>query len=451
MDRCRFQSARAALLIQQVPCKNAARLHTDIHSLEIDAAKCAKPQDKGVYMSSCVIIVENLPVPFDRRVWQEAQALRSVGWEVSVICPTSHQHPQRYEIIDGISIYRHPLPREARHKLGFLFEYSAALFYEAILLLKVAITRGFDVIQICNPPDLLFINALPYKLFGKRLVFDHHDVCPELFAAKFGRKGLVYRLLLSAERLTMKSADIVISANETFRNIAIDRCGKSPHDVVTVYSVPDLAGVKRHPPVQQLRNGARVVLGYMGIISDQDGVDHFVRMLHHLVVDHRCREIGAIIVGDGPALPEVRQLASDLNLTKYITFTGYLRGDHLLAALSSFDIGIIPDPVNEFNDKISMNKVFEYSALAVPTVAYDLSETRRLLGGTARYADSTTPAGLARACLALINDDKARIELGKAAKVLADERFDWARERAKYLGVYQRLTQDNKLPTAPPA
>ena len=395
-------------------------------------------------MPSCVIVVENLPVPFDRRVWQEAQALRGAGWQVCVICPTSSQHPQRYEMIDGISIYRHPLPTEARHKLGFLFEYSAAIFYEAALLLKIAFTRGFDIIQVCNPPDLLFINALPYKLLGKRLVFDHHDVCPELFSVKFARKGLLYRLSLFAERLTVKNADIVISANETFRNIVIDRCGKSPHDVITVYSVPDLTRVKRVPPNQQLRNGARVVLGYMGIISDQDGVDHFVRMLHHLLVDYHCQELGAVIVGDGPALPKVRQLARDLRLAEHITFTGYLRGDDLLAALSTFDIGIIPDPVNEYNDKISMNKVFEYSALGVPTVAYDLSETRRLLGSTAKYADTATPEGLARACLVLINDDGARTQLGKAAKILAEERFDWARERTKYLGAYQRLTQASR-------
>lgn len=390
-------------------------------------------------MPSCVIIVENLPVPFDRRVWQEALALRAAGWDVSVICPKNTQYPQRHEIIDGISIYRHPLPTEARHKLAFLFEYGAALFYEALLLFKIAVTRGFDVIQICNPPDLLFINTLPYKLLGKRLVFDHHDPCPELFVVKFGRKGLLYRLLLGAERLTIKSADIVISANETFRTIAIERCGKSPHDVITVYSVPDLSGLKRRAPSPQLRNGARIIVGYIGIISDQDGVDHFIRMLHHLIIDHGCKEVGAIVVGDGPALPEVRQLARDLNLTEYVTFTGFLRGDDLLVALSTFDIGVIPDPVNECNDKMSMNKVFEYSALGVPTVAYNLSETRRLLGGTARYADSATPAGLARACLALINDDDARTELGKAAKVLADERFDWARERAKYLAAYQRL------------
>ena len=390
-------------------------------------------------MPSCVIIVENLPVPFDRRVWQEAQALRAAGWDVSVICPMSQQYPQHYEIIDEIAIYRHPLPMEARHKLGFLFEYGAALFHEARLLFKIARTRGFDIIQICNPPDLLFVNALPYKLFGKRLVFDHHDVCPELFAAKFARKGPLFQLLLLAEKLTMRSADLVVSSNETFRNLAIGRCGKSPQDVVTVYSVPDRTRIKRLPPNQELRKGARIILGYMGIISDQDGVDHFVRMLNHLVVDHGCRDIGAVIVGDGPALSEVRQLARDLNLAEKITFTGYLKGDDLLAAMSTFDIGIIPDPVNEYNDKISMNKVFEYSALGVPAVAYELAETRRLLGATAEYADDATPTGLARACLILIKDDNTRAERGRAAKALADERFDWERERAKYVAAYQRL------------
>ena len=328
---------------------------------------------------------------------------------------------------------------EARHKLGFLFEYGVALYHEARLLFKIARTRGFDVIQVCNPPDLLFVNALPYKLFGKRLVFDHHDVCPELFTAKFARKGLLFWLLLLAEKFTVKSADIVISSNETFRTLAIDRCGKSPQDVVTVYSVPDRARIKRLAPNHELRKDARIVLGYIGIISDQDGVDHFVRMLNHLVVDHGCRDICAVIVGDGPALSEVRQLACDLNLAEKMTFTGYLRGDDLLAALSAFDIGIIPDPVNEYNDKISMNKVFEYSALGIPTIAYDLTETRRLLGTTAEYADDATPAGLARACLTLINDDDIRAKRGRAAKALADERFDWERERAKYVAAYQRL------------
>jgi glycosyltransferase involved in cell wall biosynthesis len=392
-------------------------------------------------VASCVIIVENLPVPFDRRVWQEAKALHGAGWDVSVICPVSEQHPARYEILEGIAIHRHPQPLEARSKFGFLLEYACALFHEGRLLLKVALTGGFDVIQVCNPPDLLFINALPYKLFGKRLVFDHHDLCPELFVAKFAHRGILHSLLLFAEKFTMRCADLVISSNETYRRIAIDRGRKLPQDVVTVYSVPDGAGMQRVAPNEALRKGARVVLGYVGIIGDQDGVDHFVRMLGHLIKDHGHSDIAAVVVGDGPALGSVRQLACDLGLANSITFTGYLRGEDLLSALSTFDIGIIPDPMNEYNDKISMNKVFEYSAFGMPSVAYDLSETRRLLGAAGQFADNATPAGLARACLRLIKDDQFRAESGRAAETLAGEYFDWAKEQRKYVEAYQRLAQ----------
>lgn len=390
---------------------------------------------------SCVIIVENLPVPFDRRVWQEAKALRDAGWTVSVICPANKQHPQRYEFLDGIAIYRHPLPLEANSRLAFLFEYASALFHEGRLLLKVALTRGFDVIQVCNPPDILFLNALPYKLFGKRLVFDHHDLCPELFGAKFAGHGFFRHLLFAAERLTMKCADIVISANESYRRVAIERGGKQPEDVVTVYSVPERKRMRRTIPNEKLRKEARIVLGYVGVIGEQDGVDHFVRMLQYLRKDCGRSDIVGVVVGDGPALNATRRLASDLDLTDSITFTGYLKGEELLSAMSTFDIGIIPDPVNEYNDKISMNKVFEYSALGVPSVSYDLSETRQLLESAGAYADDATPEGLARACLTLIENDTTRIELGRAAKALADRKFDWARERAKYVAAYERLVE----------
>ena len=390
-------------------------------------------------MPSCVIIVENLPVPFDRRVWQEALALRQAGWTVSVICPTNDQHPLRYEMLDGIAIYRHPLAVEARNKFAFIFEYLSALFFEFYLLLKVALTRGFDVIQVCNPPDLLFLNALPYKLFGKYLVFDHHDLCPELFEAKFGRRGLFHSILLVAERLSLKCADLVISANDTYREIAIRRGRKSPQEVVTVYSVPDQSGMRRVPANAALRKGARVVLGYIGIIGDQDGLDHLVHMQSHLINDFGRNDIRTVVVGDGPALEAARGLAYELGVAESMTFTGYLRGEELLAALSTFDIGIIPDPVNAYNDQISMNKVFEYSALGLPSVAYNLSETRRLLGNGGRFADDPTPMGLARACLPLIEDDKLREECGHLAKQLAILRFDWDCERAKYLAAFANL------------
>jgi glycosyltransferase involved in cell wall biosynthesis len=394
---------------------------------------------------SCVIIVENLPVPFDRRVWQEATALRDAGWRVSVICPKTKKYPLAFESVDGISVYRHPLPLEARGKFGFVVEYLSALFHECRLLAKIAAGPGFDVIQVCNPPDLLFLNALPYKLFGKRLVFDLHDLCPELLEAKFGRRRLLRQLLLGAEKLTIKAADQVVCANDTYREIAIARGGKRPEDVVAVYSVPRQGFIRRVEPDETLRRGARVVIGYMGVIADQDGVDHFIQMMDCLVNGLGRKDLRAVVVGDGPARASVSELADRLGLSDAVTFTGYLSGDELMAALSAFDIGIIPDPLNPYNDKISMNKVFEYSALGIPSVAYPLHETRRLLGSTARYSGDATPAGLARACLTLIDDDATRLACGREAKALADERFNWPREREKYVAAYARLARERPV------
>ncbi|MGE0233635.1 MAG: glycosyltransferase, partial [Flavobacteriaceae bacterium] len=290
-------------------------------------------------MPSCVIIVENLPVPFDRRVWQEARALSDAGWDVTVICPRSEQYSRSREMIDGIDIWRHNLPLEAEGRWAFLIEYGAALYHQSRLLFALWRSKGFDVVQACNPPDLIFLVAAPYKLLGKRFVFDHHDVCPELFEAKFERRGIFHRLLRFAERRTFAAADLVISANETYRRLAIERGGKRPEDVISVYSVPDRNRIRRVAPDPALRGDAAVVLGYVGIIADQDGVDHLVRMVRHLATDHGHGDVRAVVVGDGPALASVRALARDLGVADRITFTGYLKGDALLAALSSFDVG----------------------------------------------------------------------------------------------------------------
>ncbi len=391
-------------------------------------------------MPSCVIIVENLPVPFDRRVWQEAKALREAGWDVSVICPVGHdgQYAERHIVIDGIEVYRHPLPIEARGMLGFVLEYASALFHETRLLLKIAMTRGFDVIQICNPPDILFLNTFPYRFFGKKVVFDHHDLSPELFAAKFARKGMLYRVLRLCEKLTMKSADLVISANETYRQIALSRGGKKPGDVITIYSVPDRSRIRRIPRSLPRSAPSQLILGYVGVIGDQDGVDHLVRMIDTIRKQGRT-DCTALVVGDGPALASSKRLAAELGLDREINFTGYLSGDALLAAMSEFDIGIIPDPPNEYNDTISMNKVFEYSALGIPSVAYDLSETRRLLSDAGEYAQAPHPDGLARACLKLIDDKQLRERRAQAASALAAAHFDWNLEKEKYVAGYSRL------------
>lgn len=386
-----------------------------------------------------MFVVENLPVPFDRRVWQEARALRVAGWKVSVICPKTEKYPASREQIDGIEIYRHSIPLEARGRFAFVAEYVAALFHEARLLLQIFLKDGFDVIHACNPPDLIFLAAAPYKLLGKRFIFDHHDVSPELFIAKFGANPTMEKVLTFFEWLSFKTADLVISANDTFRDIALDRGGKKPDDVITVYSVPDRNRMRRVEPHPDITKLGKTILGYVGIIGDQDGVDHLVRLVDILKSKHGRSDFHAVIVGDGPALNSVKQLASSLGLDDEITFTGYKSGEELLKYLSTFEIGIIPDPVNVYNDKISMNKVFEYSALGIPSVTYPLTETTRLLRGTSSVSENDQPEGLAKACLTLLDDTAKRTEMGRRAQKLADEHFDWDHEAAKLRAAYDRF------------
>jgi glycosyltransferase involved in cell wall biosynthesis len=388
---------------------------------------------------SCVIVVENLPVPFDRRVWQEAQALHRAGWTVSVICPFNDDFPKRFEVIDDIAIYRHPLPPEERGALAYFREYSTALFHEFRLLFKVYRERGFSVIQACNPPDLIFLAALPYKLMGKRFIYDQHDVSPELFVVKFGNKGFLYRALMFFERMSYRMADQVITANATFKDIAISRGGKAPSQVEVVYGVPDRQRIRRVEPEPGLHDGRKFVLGYVGIINEQDGVDHLVRAVAHLVKVNGFRDFRAVVVGSGPALELVRALACSLEVEDFMLFTGYLKGEKLLAYLSAFDIGVIPDPLNEANDLMSMNKVFEYCALGISTACYSLKETKRLLGDAGVYAPSNDPAGLAEACLSLMQDEPLRVRCAASAAKLSAEKFLWENEARKYVATYERV------------
>jgi len=388
---------------------------------------------------SCVIVVENLPVPFDRRVWQEAQALARAGWRVSVICPSNDSYPSPYEVIDDIAIYRHPLPPEGRGVAAYFREYSAALFHEFRLLLKVRRERGFAVIQACNPPDLIFLAAAPFKLIGSRFIFDQHDVAPELFVVKYAKKGLLHSALLFFERCSYAMADMVVAANATFKDLAVSRGRKDPALIEVVYGVPDKRRIRRTKPEPGLRLGRKFVIGYIGIINEQDGVDHFVEAMGQLVHRRDFRDFRGVVVGSGPALEGVKALATRLGLEDFILFTGYLSGETLLAHISAFDIGVIPDPLNEANDVMSMNKVFEYCALGIPTACYPLRETMRLLGDAGVYAPTPDPAGLADACFSLMQDGALRVRCATEAARLSRETFVWENEAKKYVEVYERV------------
>lgn len=402
----------------------------------VDRAAEATPRRK-----SCVIVVENLPVPLDRRVWQEARALRDAGWKVAVICPTTDKFPERFEVLEDIEIHRHPLPLEAKGKLSYLAEYGAAILHEFRLLAKIRWRGKIDVIQVCNPPDVLFLAAAPFRLLGARLVYDQHDICPELFEAKFGRKGFVWKALRMAEAATVRLSHAVITANQTFRDSLIERYGVAADRVTPVYSIPESQRLRRVETKPQLTHDKELTIGYLGIINDQDGVDQLVRAAGFLAERFEEKKFQLVVVGDGPALDDVKALAGELGIAGRVTFTGYQTGDELLAHLSSFDIGVIPDPPNDCNDKCSMNKVFEYSGLGVPTVSFPLTETKRLLGGAGTYAAGAEPKDLADAIATLIEDEDLRRRKAEEAKALSDEAFVWDREAERYVGVFERLIE----------
>ena len=392
-----------------------------------------------------LIIVENLTMPLDRRVWQEATSLRDEGHQVTVICPIGGQYTRPYERLDGIHVYRHPLPFEAENALGYALEYSSALFWEFTLACKIFMRHGFDVIQACNPPDTIFLIGGFFKyLFGKAFIFDHHDINPELFEAKFSKRGFFYQILTWLERLTFMTADTSIATNATFKKIAIERGGMQPDNVFIVRSIPDLRKFKRVEPNIALKGGRQHLIGYVGIMGAQDGVDLLIEAMADIVHRQKRDDIHCAIVGSGTELGALEAMTKNLGLEDYITFTGFLSGDDLLSAFSTFDIGAIPDPKNTYNDKISMNKVFEYMSLSIPFVQFDLGEGMRIAGDAALVAKDNNPADFAAQLIRLTDDEALRRKLGRIGEMRAAEQLNWEDERARLLGAYAKAMKNRQ-------
>jgi glycosyltransferase involved in cell wall biosynthesis len=389
-----------------------------------------------------LIIVENLPVPFDRRVWQEAKALKEAGYGVSVICPKGRGHTASYEQIDGIHIYRHWLPLDAKGKFGFLLEYSAALFAEFFLSIRVLRRHGFDIIHACNPPDLIFLVAAFHKaFFRKKFIFDQHDLSPELFEVKFGRKGLLHRLLVIFEKWTFSLADVSLATNETFRDLAISRAGMPAKRVFIVKSYPDLARFRRIEPDSTARSGFQYLVGYVGVIAAQDGVDLLVKAMAFIANQLQRKDIGCVIIGDGPQLADLQQLVQRLGIAGQVQFSGYLSGNQLLAKLSACDVGVIPDPPNVFNDKVSMNKVFEYMAMGLPVVQFDLAQARHEAGSAAEIVETPTPEALGAKIVALLANQSKRDAMSRYGRERAEREFQWQFAERSLLAAYQAAFQ----------
>jgi glycosyltransferase involved in cell wall biosynthesis len=386
-----------------------------------------------------LILVENLPSPFDRRVWQEATALRDAGYTVSIICPTGKGYDARYEEIDGIAIHRYALPIEADGAKGYAVEYSVALAKTFALAWKVFFTRGFDVIHACNPPDLFFLIGAFFKLFGKRFVFDHHDINPELYEAKFGRRDFFYRLLLKLERWTFRWADVSIATNESYRRIAVERGGMDADRVFVVRSGPSLERLKVLPPDESLRKGRRFLVGYVGVMGAQEGIDLLLRAVHSIVHWHRRTDIHFGLVGGGTSLDEMKKLAEELGVADYVTFTGRVPDAALLAMLNTADVCVNPDVANEMNDKSTMNKIMEYMALGKPIVQFDLTEGRFSAQQASLYARRNDPDDLAVKIVELTDDAEKRARMGAYGRRRVENELEWKYEIPKLLAAYDAL------------
>ncbi|UGY13116.1 glycosyltransferase family 4 protein [Bradyrhizobium septentrionale] len=386
-----------------------------------------------------LIIVENLPVPFDRRVWCEATSLRKAGYEVSVICPKGRGHDASYECLEGIHIYRHPMPVEARGIAAYLIEYPVALFWEMWLSIKVAWKHGFDVIQGCNPPDLIFLIGLLFRLGGKRFVFDHHDVNPELYEAKFGRRDMFWQLLRLVEYLTFKTASISIATNESYREIAIRR-GRMPADrVFVVRSGPNLERVRARPADPAWRNGRRYSVGYVGVIGQSEGIDLLLQSIGHIVHDLGRTDIQFNIAGTGPEWNAVVKLCEEMRLSDYVNFTGAVADEPLFTMLSTAEVCVNPDRVTPMNDISTMNKIMEYMALGRPIVQFDVREGRRSALDASLYAAKNDPKDFASKIITLIDDPSLRQTMGAFGRSRVERALSWTHEEPKLLAAYEAL------------
>ena len=389
-------------------------------------------------MHRVLIVVENLPVPFDRRVWLEATTLARHGAAVTVICPKAKGFTRTHEVLEGVAIYRFPLPFEATGAAGFAAEFAWCFVATALLSLWVALFgRGFDVLHACNPPDTFWLLGRFWQVFGRRFIFDHHDLAPEMFAAKFGRNhGWLHRGLLWLERQSMRAADVVITTNESHKRVATGRGGKRPADVFVVRSGPDLARFSLHEPDPAYRCGKPHLLVYLGEICKQDGVDHMVRAVRLLAA--RRQDFHVLFVGGGPHQPAIRAYAAEQGIAAVSRFTGRVSDDELCRILSSATLGIDPDPKTPWSDQSTMNKVIEYMFFGLPVAAFDLHETRVSAGDAGAYAEANSDEALATLIGALLDDPARRAAMGLAGRQQVRDRLAWEHSVPPLLAAYDR-------------
>jgi glycosyltransferase involved in cell wall biosynthesis len=383
-----------------------------------------------------LIIVENLPVPLDRRVWQEALALRDAGYEVVVICPQMKGFVAEQEKIDGIQIYRHKISLEAKGLLGFFREYASAIWGETVLAWRAFRRHRFKIIHLCNPPDLLFLVAWPFKLCGVRVIFDVHDLWPEMFEAKFNRRGLMYGCVRMAQRLNYTCADIVIATNETNRQAAIKNGRKPPEAIFLVRTAPKI-GDMSFPANPSLKNGRRYLVGYVGVMGSADGVHVLLQAAECVVHQMGRQDIQFLLMGDGPEFGDLMRLRADLKLENHVDLPGWCRNDFLFPALKTIDLGVTCDIPNAYNHSCTMNKVLEYMAFGKPQVTFDLKESRASALDAALYIQEVSPRSLAEGIVGLLDDPARREKMGKRGFERLHNELNWNLSVEQLLAAYE--------------
>ena len=390
-----------------------------------------------------LIIVQNLPVPFDRRVWLECQALLSAGYRVAVVCPQGRDDPS-YEVVDTVEIYKYRPYAPGGSKASFVAEYLYSFIATAWLTLKARRKGRFSAIQACNPPDIFWPLGLFFRtLEGTRFVFDHHDLCPELYLSRFPEAPkLPYRGLRALERRTHRTADHVISTNDSYRDIAVTRSGKKPADVTVVRTGPDSDRLQRGGVDPALRRGRRYLAAYIGVMGPQDGVDIVVRAADIVVRKLGRDDIAFTLIGSGDCFDDLVALRDRLGLAGHVEFTGRAPDEQVMRIMSTADAGLSPDPKNPLNDVSTMNKTMEYMVFGLPVVAFDLRETRVSAGDAAVYVQPNDEQQYAEAIVALLDDEPRGELMGKYARQRVEHELAWDHQEVTYLGVYERVLKE---------
>jgi glycosyltransferase involved in cell wall biosynthesis len=393
------------------------------------------------------IVVQNLPVPFDRRVWLEAQALTAAGYEVSVVCPTGPGFEAPYEELDGVVIHRYPAPPPSAGAASYVREFAYCWAKTAALVRRIRRTTGIDVLQACNPPDTFFALARVLRRHGVRFVFDQHDLCPETYRSRFEDPSpALLRGLHALERATYRTADHVIATNESYKRIAIERGGLDADGVTVVRTGPDPRRLRRVDPDPSLRRGRPHLVAYLGVMGPQDGVDVAVRVAADIVHRRGRRDVHFALIGDGDARDDVRALVRELDLEDHVELPGRVPDDDLFRYLSTASVGLSPDPPNPLNDVSTMNKTMEYLAFELPVVAFDLTETMVSAADAGLYATGGDEQAFAEHVVALLDDPVRRTRMGAIGRRRVEDVLAWDRQVPAYIDVFDRLCRQGASP-----